>query len=123
ALRGRPDDRADDAVRLHVRHQHLLFLARDYGLHGRDRRAGDAVQRRGVVQIALNLTRSFTPFMGAALLSWHAIGLGGSYVVVAIIMVPTLASIALIPRAANAPLGRAPRGSMLGDMRLGLQHV
>lgn len=74
-------------------------------------------------QIALNLTRSFTPFMGAALLSWHAIGLGGSYVAVAIIMVPTLASIAMIPRAANAPSGRAPRGSMLGDMRLGLRHV
>jgi hypothetical protein len=73
-------------------------------------------------QIALNLTRSFTPFMGAALLSWHAIGLGGAYVAVAILLVPTIASIALIPRAV-APVQRVVRPGMLADMRLGLQHV
>ena len=73
-------------------------------------------------QIALNLTRSFTPFMGAALLSWGAIGLGGTYVAVAIIMVPTLASVALIPKA-KVSLEKVVRGSMLGDMRLGLTHV
>jgi len=73
-------------------------------------------------QIALNLTRSFTPFIGAALLSWSAIGLGGTYVAVAILMVPTLASIALIPKA-QVPVEKVARGSMLGDMRLGLAHV
>jgi MFS family permease len=73
-------------------------------------------------QIALNLTRSFTPFIGAALLSWHAIGLGGAYVAVAILLVPTIASITLIPRAI-APAVKVVRGSMLGDMRLGLSHV
>jgi predicted MFS family arabinose efflux permease len=73
-------------------------------------------------QIALNLTRSFTPFMGAALLSWQAIGLGGAYAAVAIIMVPTLASVALIPKAKVA-VTKVVRGSMLGDMRLGLTHV
>ena len=73
-------------------------------------------------QIALNLTRSFTPFVGAALLSWHAIGLGGVYVAVAILMVPTIASIALIPKAV-VPAVKVVRGSMIGDMRLGLSHV
>ena len=73
-------------------------------------------------QIALNLTRSFTPFVGAALLSWHAIGLGGVYVAVAILMVPTIASIALIPKAV-VPTVKVVRGSMIGDMRLGLSHV
>ena len=73
-------------------------------------------------QIALNLTRSFTPFIAAALLSWSAIGLGGTYVVVAILMVPTLASIALIPKAV-VPVQQAVRAGMLADMRLGLAHV
>jgi predicted MFS family arabinose efflux permease len=73
-------------------------------------------------QIALNLTRSFTPFVGAALLSWSAIGLGGTYVAVAILMVPTLASIALIPKA-SVPGKPVVRPSMLADMRLGLEHV
>jgi predicted MFS family arabinose efflux permease len=73
-------------------------------------------------QIALNLTRSFTPFIGAALLSWQAIGLGGTYVAVAILLVPTIASIALIPRTV-VPAVKVVRGSMLGDMRLGLIHV
>ena len=73
-------------------------------------------------QIALNLTRSFTPFVGAALLSWSAIGLGGTYVAVAILLVPTLASIALIPKDV-VPVEKVVRGSMLADMRLGLRHV
>lgn len=73
-------------------------------------------------QIALNLTRSFTPFIGAGLLAWQAIGLGGAYVAVAILMVPTLASIALIPKAI-VPLEKVVRGSMIADMRLGLSHV
>jgi predicted MFS family arabinose efflux permease len=73
-------------------------------------------------QIALNLTRSFTPFVGAALLSWHAIGLGGVYVAVAVLMVPTLASIALIPKAVVPPV-RVVRVSVIADMRLGLTHV
>jgi predicted MFS family arabinose efflux permease len=73
-------------------------------------------------QIALNLTRSFTPFIGAALLAWGTIGLGGTYVAVAILMVPTLASIALIPAPA-VTVRKATRSSMLADMRLGLAHV
>lgn len=73
-------------------------------------------------QIALNLTRSFSPFVGAALLSWHAVGLWGAYVAVAILLVPTVASIALIPKG-NARPARAARPSMLAEMRLGLRHV
>jgi MFS family permease len=73
-------------------------------------------------QIALNLTRSFAPFVGAALLSWKAIGLGGSYVAVAIVLLPTLVSIAIIPTA-KVTVRKVVRGSMLGDMRLGLAHV
>ena len=84
--------------------------------------AGMQSNGAALFQIALNLTRSFTPFIGAALLSWQAIGLGGAYVAVAILLVPTIASIALIPRTI-APAVKAVRGSMLGDMRLGLSHV
>lgn len=73
-------------------------------------------------QIALNLTRSFTPFVGAALLSWQAIGLGGAYVAVAILIVPTVGSILLIP-GRKARVERVQRGSMLADIRLGLTHV
>ena len=83
-----------------------------------------AMQSNGAAlfQIALNLTRSFAPFVGAALLSWKAIGLGGSYVAVAIVLVPTIASIGLIPKA-KVTAEKVVRGSMFGDMRLGLAHV
>ena len=99
-------------------------------------------------QIALNLTRSFAPFVGAGLVAWQVTGFAGAYLAVALVMIGTLTTIAFVPTAryrgyledgghphspADGPqaapvageLGAAasPRAGMLDDMRLGLRHV
>jgi predicted MFS family arabinose efflux permease len=84
-----------------------------------DRQANGA----SLFQISLNFTRSFAPFVGGGLLAWQAIGFGGTYVVVAILLAPTLVSIAFIPRAQPPSARPARRGPMLTDVRLGAQHV
>jgi predicted MFS family arabinose efflux permease len=84
-----------------------------------DRQANGA----SLFQISLNFTRSFAPFVGGGLLAWDAIGFGGTYVVVALILAPTLISVAFIPRAQPPSVRPARRGPMLTDVRLGAQHV
>jgi predicted MFS family arabinose efflux permease len=90
-------------------------------------------------QIALNLTRSFAPFVGAGLVAWQVTGFAGAYLAVALVMVGTLTTIAFVPTAkyrahadaageqATAVVGEgvatSPRVGMLDDMRLGLRHV
>jgi predicted MFS family arabinose efflux permease len=73
-------------------------------------------------QIALNLTRSFAPFVGAALLSWDAIGLGGSYIAVTGVMVLAVASVAFIPKPKPRD-SHVQRGSVIRDIRQGVAHV
>ena len=60
-----------------------------------DRQANGAA----LFQIALNLTRSFAPFVGAGLVAWQVTGFTGSYLAVALVMVGTLTTIAFIPTA------------------------
>jgi predicted MFS family arabinose efflux permease len=104
-------------------------------------------------QVALNLTRSFAPFVGAGLVAWQVTGFTGAYVAVAIVMAGTLATIAFIPALkdgghTHTPLAlkngghlhppaegpqaalmagvegpAAERRRMLDDMRLGMRHV
>jgi predicted MFS family arabinose efflux permease len=96
-------------------------------------------------QVALNLTRSFAPFVGAGLVAWQVTGFTGAYVAVAIVMVGTLTTIVFIPRAplaskdgghphtpaegpqagsiAGVPATAVERPGMLGDLRLGMRHV
>jgi predicted MFS family arabinose efflux permease len=72
-------------------------------------------------QIALNLTRSFAPFVGAGLVAWQVTGFTGAYLAVALVMVGTLSTIAFVPRPLIAA---APRGvGMLSDVLSGLRHV
>jgi len=72
-------------------------------------------------QIALNLTRSFAPFVGAGLVAWQVTGFTGAYLAVALVMVGTLTTIAFVPR---PTIPRAPReAGMLDDIRLGMRHV
>ena len=73
-------------------------------------------------QISLNLTRSFAPFAGAALLSWGAIGLGGTYVAVTVVIALAIASVTFIPKP-KAPVVTAHRRSVSEDIKLGLSHV
>jgi predicted MFS family arabinose efflux permease len=73
-------------------------------------------------QISLNLTRSFAPFAGAALLSWGAIGLGGTYVAVTVVIALAIASVAFIPKP-KAPAFSAEKRSVSEDIRLGVAHV
>jgi predicted MFS family arabinose efflux permease len=82
-----------------------------------DRQANGAA----LFQVALNLTRSFAPFVGGGLLAWHAIGFGGTYVVVALILAPTLMSIALIPKGRKKT--SVAKTSMWREMKLGVGHV
>jgi predicted MFS family arabinose efflux permease len=70
-------------------------------------------------QVSLNLTRWFAPFAGGGLLAWHVTGFGGTYAVVAAIMLPSLVTVAMIPRIR----GTTVRGTMLSDMREGVRHV
>jgi predicted MFS family arabinose efflux permease len=101
-----------------------------------DRQANGAA----LFQIALNLTRSFAPFVGAGLVAWQVTGFTGAYIAVAVVMVGTLATIAFIPTSKDGGHGQGPsegaNGStsdkgvsrqaslgMLDDMRLGLRHV
>jgi predicted MFS family arabinose efflux permease len=73
-------------------------------------------------QVALNLTRSFAPFVGGALLAWEAVGFGGTYLVVAAVIGGALVCVAFVPQARKAAQA-VPRGSMLSEMRLGVAHV
>jgi len=73
-------------------------------------------------QVALNLTRSYAPFVGGALLAWQLVGFGGTYLVVAAIIVPAVICIAMTPRAILTHHA-VRRGSMLSEMRLGVAHV
>ena len=102
-----------------------------------DRQANGAA----LFQIALNLTRSFAPFVGAGLVAWQVTGFTGAYLAVALVMAGTLLTIAFIPKPAsrdritNASTPdlasnhgdtgvSEPRSlGMLDDMRLGLRHV
>ncbi len=111
-----------------------------------DRQANGAA----LFQIALNLTRSFAPFVGAGLVAWQVTGFTGAYLAVALVMTGTLLTIGFIPkpsargRVAGSADGEysvepavgarerddAQPGStepgrlgMLDDMRLGLRHV
>ena len=109
-------------------------------------------QANGVAlfQVALNLTRSFAPFVGAGLVAWQVTGFTGAYIAVAIVMVGTLTTIGFIPALKDGGHpralkdGRPPipplkgpdgasiagveavaaeRPGMLDDLRLGLRHV
>jgi predicted MFS family arabinose efflux permease len=99
-----------------------------------DRQANGAA----LFQIALNLTRSFAPFVGAGLVAWQVTGFTGAYLAVALVMVGTLTTIAFVPTSkpggtTGAPAEGADEASvltrpqatpgMLSDMKLGLQHV
>jgi predicted MFS family arabinose efflux permease len=102
-------------------------------------------------QVALNLTRSFAPFVGAGLVAWQVTGFTGAYLAVALVMVGTLISILFITKPGDTPGARGtgdgrhprtfaggpnvaldggetdaavePRPGMFSDMKLGLQHV
>ncbi len=83
-------------------------------------------------QIALNLTRSFAPFVGAGLVAWQVTGFTGAYLAVALVMVGSLTTIAFIPKPRGTPQlplpadddpGGPQRLGMLDDMRLGLRYV
>jgi predicted MFS family arabinose efflux permease len=81
-----------------------------------DRQANGAA----LFQVSVNFTRSFAPFIAGGLLSWGAVGFGGTYVIVALIMGATLLSITLIPKTRTSS---EARGSMLREMMLGVRHV
>jgi predicted MFS family arabinose efflux permease len=83
-----------------------------------DRQANGAA----LFQIALNLTRSFAPLVGGGLLAWSAFGFGGTYAVVAAVMIPTLLTIWFMPKTRLRAAGPV-RQSMLAEMRLGVAHV
>jgi predicted MFS family arabinose efflux permease len=83
-----------------------------------DRQANGAA----LFQVSLNLTRSYAPFVGGALLAWSLVGFGGTYLVVAAIIAPALACVALMPKAIVAHHATV-QGSMLAEMRLGVAHV
>jgi predicted MFS family arabinose efflux permease len=73
-------------------------------------------------QVALNLTRSYAPFVGGALLAWSLVGFGGTYLVVAAIILPALICVAMMPQ--EMQTHSAPtRGSMLAEIRLGVAYV
>jgi MFS family permease len=87
-----------------------------------DRQANGAA----LFQIALNLTRSFAPFVGAGLVAWQVTGFAGAYLAVALVMVGTLTTIVFVPTSKYAGYVTAagpPRVGILDDMRLGLRHV
>jgi len=84
-----------------------------------DRQANGAA----LFQIALNLTRSYAPFVGGALLAWSLVGFGGTYLVVAAIIAPALLCIVATPRARPMRHRAIARGSMFGEMALGVRHV
>lgn len=92
-----------------------------------DRQANGAA----LFQIALNLTRSFSPFVGAGLVAWQATSFTGAYLAVAVVMIATIATIAFIPKSRPADDGAAPaadpdappRLGMLDDVKSGLRYV
>lgn len=87
-----------------------------------DRQANGAA----LFQIALNLTRSFAPFVGAGLVAWQVTGFAGAYLAVALVMVGTLTTIAFVPTSKYAgyvAVDAPTRVGILDDMRLGLRHV
>lgn len=82
-----------------------------------EERIGSAM---AMVQVGGNFSRIAGPFIAGALLSWPLVGSGGTYLVVASIMV--FVTITLFQLPAPAPKPKQPRG-LLEDVRAGLAYV
>ena len=74
----------------------------------------------GLFQVAVQITRSTAPFLAAALLSWEAVGSGGTYLIVALVFATVLLTASFAPSAVKAA---APRASMWREVRLGVSYI
>ena len=81
-------------------------------------------ERRGnaiaLTQVGMNATRVGGPFIAGALLAWKAMGAAGTYFVVAAIFVLVVATLVQLPPSRTRD---ASGTSVLGDIRLGMNHV
>ncbi len=74
----------------------------------------------GLFQVAVQITRATAPFLAAALLSYEAVGSGGTYLIVALVYAAVLLTASFAPSVV-APAETRP--SMWHEVRLGVSYI